>query len=206
MIVIFPKESFYRDKPVEFQRIVADRVKQYLDMLSRNNVTITCLLEDCMAHEFLKDYKGTYKVITAITKPDYVFIMQYPDKFDIPKVVLDHYDGVQPFNCSAEKQYVVDDNLMFTDLQKYMEKSVDAVRKRHRYAINKLIEWNKAVLVFDGNHQTNMCSLPSSSIELGDGRLCIEVKLNGNSTLVYYGGVYVPEDQLETIIKINGGQ
>lgn len=202
MVIIFPKKSFYTSKSLEGQRIARDRVKKYLDLFCQNDIQFTRLLEDELASDFFNEYSIPAKVITAIQKSDYVFMTQYPDRFDISQDVLAQYNNTELFEYSVEDQFKVDDNLMFKDLEGYLTKSTDAVRKRHRLVVSKLLERNPSACVFDGNVQTNMCTLPSSIATVGDGKLYIEVELQSNQTRIYFGGVYIPEDEIGNILKV----
>jgi hypothetical protein len=201
--VVFPKASCYDGKSLDTQRIYGDVFRKYLNMLSECNCSVEYMLEDKLAGDFLKDFKfKDSKVITCVSQSDIKFFNDYRDLVDLQPNVYQEYFNAENNSGVVEKQYTVPINLIRENREEYIRKRVEVYRKRRRVASDILLRSRKAVLMFRADNGTDWVSALRSTIADGDGRLCIEVNINSNGAIAYYGGAYLQEDYLPTVLSM----
>ena len=204
VLVVFPKAECYVGKSIDVKRIYDNTMNKYIAMLKEAKCSIEYLLEDELAGMMLKDYpcELVSKYKTCIAPSDIKFFFNYKDAIKFPSYVYEHYDKCESYTYESEAKYTVPIELVRESKELYMEKKIEACRKRLRYATDKFIKEHKNVLMFRMDNNTDRCTALRDTIVEGDGRLCIEVNLNSNLAVPYYGGVYIPENHLPTILSL----
>jgi hypothetical protein len=65
-----------------------------------------------------------------------------------------------------------------------------------------MLKSKKAVLMFRADNGLDRYTALRETVIQGDGRLCIEVNINSNMAVSYYGGVFIQEEYLPTILAM----
>ena len=201
--IIFPKPQYYFGKDINTQRIYRATFKKYIELLVNANCHIEYFLEDEIAKTLLEELGiKDCTCITCLTQSDISFSEQYPTLFELPEYVRREYSGVKSYTYDVEKKYVVPPSLIREGKDVYLQKRADIARKKLRVATDKYLQGRMAVLQFRANNNVDRTTAIRETIMTGDGRLCIEVSPDSNTCVPYYGGVYIPEDMLPSILSI----
>jgi hypothetical protein len=201
--VVFPKASCYYGKSLDTQRIYSALFKKYLDMLAECNCQVEYLLEDDLAMDFMKDYTfANARIVTCVSPSDIKFFDNYRDLIDLNSRVYQAYNSTENYAGEFEKQYTVPITLIREDREAYIDKRVEVYRKRLRLATDAMLKSRKAVLMFRADNGLDKATALRDTVVNGDGRLCIEVNINSNMAVTYYGGTFLQEEYLPTILSM----
>lgn len=205
--VIFPKASAYDGKSTDTQRTMRACINKYISMFTEAGCCLRYVLEDKLANDFIGQtgYDKT-KVISAINKVDYHYLLSNEDKDDpIQPVVFELYSTVENVSEDIGKGLMPDIKLMVQDRAQYDIQRALFYKNRRRRVLNHLVDKSRNILMFTINNNLDRCHHPSTSMSMGDGRLCIQVDLATGIPVCYYGGVYVPEDFVGNILDSQKG-
>lgn len=205
ILVVFPKAECYVGKSLDTQRIYRATVKKYVSILDEANCNVECLLEDELGRLLLPEMYHIARLNfnkTCISENDITFFASMQDYLDLPAEIYQEWHGAECYAYDSAKRYTVPIELIREDRNKFMDKKVDVYRKRLRYATDKFIAAHKNVLMFRMDNGTDRATALRETIVEGDGRLLIEVNLNSNMAVTYYGGVFLPETNIKTIISL----
>lgn len=201
--IIFPKPQYYFGKDVNTQRIYRATFKKYIELLVKHNCTIEYFLEDEIAKTLLEELNvKDVKCISCLAPSDVLFSKQYPTLFELPEYIHQEYDYVQKFNYDVEQRYMVPHALLRESKEAYLQKRAEIARKRLRIATDRYLSYRSHVLQVRANNNIDRTTPIRDTIEMGDGRLCIEVSPDSNVCTTYYGGVFIPEDMLDSVLSI----
>lgn len=200
--LVFPKAQCYDNKDDNTQRIYNGVFKKYVKMLNDAGCRFEIQLEDKLAFDILGEMRITpNKVISCISPSDVEFLRKYPDIDTLPDRVLVNYTDTEKCVYDVEKKYSVSPNLVKEGREKFFAKRTEIYRKRYKEAFNRMLMERMNVLQFRTDTASDRGNAVSSTVHQGDGRLCMEVHLSGRCTS-YYGGVFIPEDTLPTILSL----
>ena len=203
ILLIFPKSQCYDNKDDNTQRRYIDVFKKYVKMLDDAGCAITVTLEDKLAFDVLGVLGITpAQVVTCYSPSDIEFLRMYPDVEKLSDRVLVNYSETEKRHYDIEKKYIVDPTLIRKGKVAYLNKRTEIYRERYKEALNKLIAEHTNVMQFTVNSMNDRGDAVRTIVKQGDGRLCIEVDLGIGRCLAYYGGVYVEEDMLPTILSL----
>lgn len=201
--VVFPKASCYYGKGLDTQRIYHGIFQRYIYMLKEAGCSFEYFLEDTLARDFLTKYGiNDAKVISCLSKSDVDFFNNFRDLVDLPQYVYSEFQFVDNYAGDVEQKFMVPINLVREDKQQYINKRVEMYRKRIRTATESYLVNKKNVLMFRANNVMDRVPSLKDSIYVGDGKLRVEVDLNSKMAIVYYGGTYLQEEYLPTILSI----
>ena len=203
VLVVFPKKECYINKPLSTQRVLREKFVKYLTLLKDAKCGIDILLEDSLAYDFCHELGIKPRVMyTCITNSDLEWIKRYPEMGDVSSRILADYPLAEKMVYDSDTKYLVPTSLMREGTMVYVRKRIDAYHKKYIYAINRLLRDTKNVLQFRVDNNMDRGAAIHTSVTEGDGRLCIEVGLNTGVSTVYYGGTYIQEDLLPTILTL----
>lgn len=201
--VIFPKSQYYYGKDINTQRIYRSIFKKYIELLVKCNCTIEYFLEDEIAKNLFEELDIVTNCVTCLTNSDLSFSEQYPDLFELPSYIRKYYSDVQSFVYDMDTKYVIPPTyIRDKGKEAYLEKRAEIARKKLRTATDRYLSEKNCVMQFRANNNVDRTTAVRETISTGDGRLCIEIAPDANSCVAYYGGVYVPEDLLESILSM----
>lgn len=203
VLLVFPKAQCYDNKDDNTQRRYIDVFKKYVKMLDDAGCTLTVQLEDKLAFDVL-DVLGIspYRVVTCYSPSDIEFLRMYSDIEQLSSRLLVSYTETEKKHYDVEKKYIVDPTLITKGKDVYLKKRIEIYRKRYKEALNKLISEHTNVLQFTVNSMNDRGDAVRTMIRQGDGRLCVEVDLDTGRCFAYYGGAYITEDMLPTILSL----
>ena len=166
-------------------------------------VVLWILLEDTLAKSMLFD-AGIIpeRIVTCIAPVDLSLIKKYPTVEEMEPFVFDMYSDAIPMLYDSESKFDVPLTVMKEGKNAYFIKRVHAYRKRYAYCINKYLSGCSHVMQFRTDSSTDRGSAVKATAAAGDGRLCIEVNMSNQTVSSYYGGVFVTEDVLPTILSL----
>lgn len=200
--LVFPKAQCYDNKDDNTQRTFNGVFKKYVKMLDDAGCRFEIQLEDKLAFDILTEMGiKPNKVITCISPSDIEFLRKYPEIDTLPDRVLIGYSDTEKCTYDVEKKHSVSPTLVREGKEKFFAKRTEIYRKRYKEAFNKMLSSRTNVMQFRTDTASDRGNAISSTVKQGDGRLCIEVHLSGRCTS-YYGGVFVPEDTLPTILSL----
>lgn len=201
--IIFPKSGCYALKDLNEKRILKERFMKYLAIVKAAGCAVECLLEDTLAHDMLFDANiEPTKIVSCITQSDIGLLQQYDDIEDLEDYVFSSYPTVEHILFDTEKKYTVPLTALKEGKAAYIKRRVQNYRKSYSYCIGRYISECKNILQFrTGNSMDRGCAVSTTSKQ-GDGRLCVEVNMSNQTTSVYYGGVFIQEDMLPTILSL----
>lgn len=204
VFVLFPKASCYDRKDTETQRRLSTIFMEHLKRLVETNTKIIYLLEDKIAYDCIQRLGYTnVECVTAIPEYDFQYLLSNPDDDD---PIEDYVFGLYPTTkCVAGdigKKYDVDFKLLLTDKEQYYIKRKDCYKKRRRDILDHLVSSYYNVMLFRANSNIDRCSDATANMKQGDGRLIMQVDINFGNIIVYYGGVYIQEDMLSSILSL----
>ena len=205
--VLFPKASAYDGKPTDEQRTIRECVRKFLNIFTEADCCIRYILEDKLANDFIRgmQYDNT-KTVSAINNIDHRYLMANEDKDDpIQPVFFELYDSVENVAGDIDKHLMPDIRLAVQDGVQYEIQRASCYKKRRRHILDNLVSTSRNVLMFTINDNLDRCKHPSSTISMGDGRLCVQVDLSTGIPVCYYGGVYIPEDVISGILQSQKG-
>lgn len=203
VLAISPKVQFYSSKGVNSQRTYRSIYKKYLDMLAENNVSIVCLLEDALTVGMLDELEyPDVSYVTCISKQDMEFFMKYPEFYELPPYFTTMYDKASERLYGFDKKYQVPPTLMREGKEVYFKARTDNAKKRISKARDMLIEQSKNIIQFRADSNMDNIKPLRDQVGLGDGKLCIEVALSSGSCVTYYGGTYIPDDVIPSILSL----
>lgn len=201
--VVFPKASCYEGKGLDTQRIYSALIKKYLNMLKDCNCQIEYLLEDKLARDFICEVGIVNpKVVTCISKSDIEFFNNYRDLIDLQPYMYSEFSSVENFAGDVEKKYMVPITLLRENRDAYISKRIETYRKRLRASTDALLLSRKNVFMFRSENGLDRATALRDTIAQGDGRLCIEANINSNMAITYYGGTFMQEEYLPTILSM----
>lgn len=204
VFVLFPKASCYDRKDTETQRRLSSIFMDYIKRLMDANTKIIYLLEDKIARDIIQRTGYTnVECITAIPMYDLQYLMNNPDDDDpIEDYVFHNYPNTKCVAGDIGKKYDVDIKLMLTDKEQYMIKRKDCYKKRRREIIDTLVSQYYNVMLFRANTNLDRCADATENIKQGDGKLVMQVDINFGNIIIYYGGIYIQEDMLPSILSL----
>lgn len=203
ILVVCPKPQFYVSKDMKEQRIHKERFMKYLGLLKEAECQVEIMLEDKLANDMLFDAGITpTRVISCISKSDLSLISSYPDIEQFENYVFDQYDSCEKAVYDAEAKYDVPLTLMKEGKAVYFKARVKAYHKRYQYALNRYVSECTNVMQFRTDNSMDRGSAVRTTVLQGDGRLCIEVNMSNITVQSYYGGVFITEDMLPTILRL----
>lgn len=203
VLLIFPKSGCYDFKDDNTQRRYLDVFKKYVKMLDDAGCAITVTLEDKLAFDVLGVLGMTpASVVTCYSPSDIEFLRMYPDIEKIQDRVLVSYADTEMKHYDTEKKYIVDPTLIRKGKGVYLKKRTEIYRKRYKESLNTLIAEYTNVMQFTLNRMTDRGDSLRTLVKQGDGRLCIEVDMEIGRCFAYYGGVFIEEDMIPTILSL----
>lgn len=203
VLILFPKAQCYFGKSLDTQRIYKNVFTSYINLLRDNNCTVNYLLEDKLAEELLADYpEDRKKRITAYCKVDAEFLSKFDDGDEFTPEMFCYHDTSECIAGDISKEIPLPADMMSKGRENFINVRTKICKKRWRTVVDRYILNNKAVLLFRADNNLDRCTPLSESISQGDGRLCIEVHFNRGGTTSYYGGVYIPEDFIPSILSL----
>ena len=203
MLMISPKVQFYSGKGVNSQRTYRSYYKKYLDLLAEHNIQIVCLLEDALTVGILNELEySNVSYVTCISKQDMEFFMKYPEYYELPTYFSEMYEKASERLYGFDKKYQVPPTLMREGKEVYFKARTDSAKKRISKARDMLIEQTKNIIQFRADSNMDNIRPLRESVELGDGKLCIEVALSSGTCVSYYGGSYIPDDIIPSILDL----
>lgn len=203
VLVIFPKPQCYTLKDMAIQRTYREKFLKYIKLLSDNGCSLEVLLEDQLAYDMLQMVGvKPYMVSTCITKSDLDWIEKYPDIEDLSQRVFGDYASANKVLYDADSKFIVPLTMMKEGKAAYYKARVLAYHKRYRYTIDRYVTDSINVLQFRLDGPMDRSVAVRNTVRDGDGRLCIEVGLNTGFVQSYYGGVFVQEEYLPTILSL----
>lgn len=203
LTIIFPKEQAYINKPLDVQRIYRNIFMKYLTLAKDSGCTVEYFLEDSLARKFVKEFGiENTKIITAVSGSDVSFFKMYSDLISLPDYVYSEFSNVENVAGTVEKDYTVPINLVREDRELYIKKRVDVFRKRLRVATDAYLKASKNVLMFRMDNNLDRVTPIRDTVLVGDGRLCIEVNVETGLGVSYYGGTFIPEEYISTIMTM----
>lgn len=203
VLLILPKAHCYDNKDDNTQRRYIDVFKKYVKMLDDAGCPIIVTLEDKLAFDVLKSLEMTPdKVVTCISPSDFELIRKYPDIEELDNSVFINYSSTQVADYDMERKYPVSPTLISKGAKAFFDARIKIYRKRYKAALNQLIHESTNVMQFRINGQSDRGNAVSTDVRQGDGRLCIEIDVAGERCTAYYGGAYIPEDMLPTILSL----
>jgi hypothetical protein len=153
--------------------------------------------------DFMKDYTfANARIVTCVSPSDIKFFDNYRDLIDLNSRVYQAYNSTENYAGEFEKQYTVPITLIREDREAYIDKRVEVYRKRLRLATDAMLKSRKAVLMFRADNGLDKATALRDTVVNGDGRLCIEVNINSNMAVTYYGGTFLQEEYLPTILSM----
>lgn len=201
--IVFPKATSYYGKGLDTQRIYDSTIKKYLGILKDACCPIEYFIEDKLAVDFCNAAGfDQVNILTCISPSDISFFSNYKDLIELDDAVYTEYDKVSKQHGDYEKKMTVPITLIREDREQYIQKRVDCFRKRTKAALDDYLKRSKAVLMFRFDNGSDRASSIKDTVYQGDGRLCVEVNLNTNMVLTYYGGTYLTVDNLPTILSL----
>lgn len=200
--LVFPKAQCYDNKDDNTQRTYNGVFKKYVKMLHDAGCRFEVQLEDKLACDILREMGiNPYRIVTCISPSDIEFLRKYPEIEKLPDSVFVGYTDVEKCTYDMEKKYMVSPTLIKEGKEKFFQKRTEIYRKRQKEALNKILSERTNIMQFRTDTSSDRGNAISSTVKQGDGRLCIEVHLSGRCTS-YYGGVFVTEDVLPTILSL----
>lgn len=201
--VVLPKPQCYVSKDMGTQRVLKERFMKYLKLLSDCNCPVEILLEDTLARTMLFDAGITpARVVTCITPSDINLIQKYPHIEEMESYVFSYHKDTEKMIYDSETKYDVPLSVMKEGKNIYFTKRVQAYRKRYSYSINRYLAECQCVMQFRTDSSTDRGSAVKATAKNGDGRLCIEINMSNQTVSSYYGGVFITEDILPTILSL----
>lgn len=201
VLVMFPKASCYINKSFDVQRIYRAYFKEWIKFLIDNGCSIEYMLEDSLAREILKEMNVDANCVTCICPSDIQFFMTQQGWVDIPDYVYAEYTSAVPKIGDTEKKLSVPFYVLKEGNEVFLNKKSECCKKRIRTATDAYVRESKNVLMFATNAQTNRCTELSEQASMGDGRLLMEFYLEKGFMNCYYGGAYLPQEYLTTVIQ-----
>lgn len=207
VLVVFPRPSVYEGKGIDAQRIMRKSIVKYLTMIKDANVKVEYFIEDRLAHNFIKQVGiSNVRLLTSVCQKDSTVINKYPLLYDnLPEDYGTLYNLAEYVAIGFDSLYIPDFELMLTDMKSYQSKEVDGYYRRVKEGMQDYINKSMTVFNFRADNNSDRCKKLQDTVVIGDGRLCVDVSLNSNLTTVYYGGVYITEDNIPVILSLEGG-
>lgn len=203
ILVIFPKEQCYTLKSLSLQRRYRERFIQYIKLLSEHGCRLEILLEDQLAYDMLNACGIIpYKVSTCLSKADIAWIEKYPDIDGFSSRVFMDYPVANLVSYPECSKFTTPLSALKEGKSVYYKKRVEEYRKRYSYTINRYISDCTNIMQFRVNGPMDRGCPVKTTVHQGDGRLCIEVGMDNGSVASYYGGVFIPEESLPTILSL----
>lgn len=202
VLLVFPKAQCYDNKDDNTQRKYLDIFKKYVKMLDDAGCKLTIQLEDKLAFDVLNSLQiKPDEIVTCYSPSDVEFLRTYGDD-ELTDYVLINYTDTVAKHYDVEKKYTVDPTLIAKGRETYLKKRMDVYRKRYKESLNTLINESTNVLQFTVNSMNDRGNAIRTTVKQGDGRLCIEVDLDIGRCFAYYGGEFITEDIIPTILSL----
>ena len=204
VFVLFPKASCYERKDTGTQRKLMEIFINYINKLVETNTTIIYLLEDKIAYDLIQKIGyANVECVTAIPQYDFQYLLRNEDSDDpIESYVYNLYPNTKCVAGDIGSEYDVDMKLMITDREQYDIKRKDCYKRRKRKILDCLTHRYNNVMLFRGNTNVDRCSDMTEDIKQGDGKLIMQVDINYGTIAVYYGGTYIPDNMLTSILSL----
>lgn len=203
VLIIFPKPQCYEMKQLSVQRTYREKFMKYIKLLTDNNCTIEVLLEDKLADMMLSMAGIVPDVVsTCLIKSDLDWIEKYPDIESLDPRVFSGYEAANKVLYDSEKKFLVPLDVMKEGKAAYYKARVMSYHSRYKYTINRYVADAMNVLQFRLDGPMDRCQAIRNTVSEGDGRLCIEVGLNTGFVQSYYGGAFLQEEYLPTILSL----
>lgn len=201
--VVFPKPCCYDGKGLETKRIYRLQIMKYLNMAKDAGCKFEYFLEDKLARDFLREACITdAKIVTCLSKSDITFFKSYASLVDLEDYVYSEFDSTENYAGDVEKKYTVPLTMLREDRDAYIAKRVETFRKRLRTATDAYILSKKSVLMYRTDNGSDRTDPIRGTVNVGDGRLCIEVNIFSNMAVSYYGGTFIQEEYLPMILSM----
>lgn len=203
ILLVFPKAQCYDNKDSNTQRMYIDVFKKYVKMLDDAGCSLIVQLEDKLAFDVLSVLGITpARTVTCISPSDLEFLRLYSDIEKLEDRVLINYSTTEQCTYDMEKKYIVEPTLIAKGKAVFLNKRAEIYRKRYKASLNKLINETTNVMQFRINGASDRGNAVSTIVHQGDGRLCIEIDIDAGRCISYYGGAFIPEDMLPTILSL----
>lgn len=201
VLVLFPKASCYLNKDSNTRTIYEGYFKENIKMLEDAGAEVTYLLEDKLAEIFLKDYPNK-NVITCFNKGDLDFLASNGLDESVTEEVYNTFNSCKSVAGDITKEVAVPYDLIKRGKEGYLTARHNIAKKRYRKVIDRLVLESKAVLGFRCDNNLDKYTSMGETIQIGDGRLCMEVHINRGTMVSYYGGTYIERDLLPQILSM----
>lgn len=203
IFVVFPKPNCYVGKDIKDQRIYKERFLKYLSLVKEAGASVEILLEDKLANDMLFEAGiEPARVISCISTADISLLDKYRNIEDLDEYVYATYSTVQQCCYDAVSRYTVPITKLKEGKSAYFNAMVKNYRKRYNYALNRYISEFPNVLQFRTDNSMDRGSAVKTTVSEGDGRLCIEVNMSNGTVASYYGGLFITEDLLPSILSL----
>jgi hypothetical protein len=137
-----------------------------------------------------------------LSSDDIAFFNVYQNRVDLQPYVFRAFESLKNYSGCSDKKFTVPITLLKEDREAYINKRIEAYHKRLRSDTDCMLKSKKAVLMFRADNGLDRYTALRETVIQGDGRLCIEVNINSNMAVSYYGGVFIQEEYLPTILAM----
>ena len=205
VVVSFPKLASYEGRGADTVRTHDAIYKEYLDILVKANVVLEYFIEDTLAVKMIERYGLADKIrtvkLTYTCPADLTFADQQRDLVNLPDNVYSEYSDAKCIVSESDRKTAVPITLLREDRDKYIKERVKLLEKRSKEALNEYVSNRETALQFRTDSSMDRGTAVCNSASMGDGKLRIEIHLNGNPPKIFYGGVYVTKDYLEPLLN-----
>lgn len=199
--VVFPKGTVYHSADVNSKSAYITLFRKYVDMLENAGCKVEYCIEDELADDFLEEYCNK-KMVTCIPKTEFAFARQYREHVQVSDYICNLLDTVECKAPNVTDKFRVPIHLASTDREAYFKQRIESFRKKLRYSTDNYLSNSRNVLMFIAGNGRDRCTPVRLGVKQGDGRLVIEVNVDSGIATSYYGGQYITEDYLPTILSM----
>lgn len=195
MLVICPRYNSYSILRPELRMRVKQHILETVDKYSFGGKPTVCLEDELAIRLF-----GSNSDIITITQKVDLPVVKITDYLDLySDEFASRYESVKlfkPFN--KEFSTLLPHN--FKDRDSYFIARRKQYRERLQEILYDCVDKHHVIIQFVTDNSINSW-VPKLEQTLGDGRAIITINLNDLTTSCYYGGVYLSETDMLTVVK-----
>lgn len=203
VLMVCPKIESYALKDTETIRLMRATYKKWIEFVQQSGGTLRCFIEDNLACEIVKDLQiENVEYLTVMTRGYKVFLDSYkgkvyPEWDRITQMVPD----AKLIEVSTKDRFPIPMVSQFTSREEYNTAKFEQINNASKLAISRFIKMTNAILMFRAGGNQNTFSSLLKHMHDGDGKLLMEVDLESGICSSYYGGTYLDNEVVKTIIE-----
>lgn len=203
VLIVCPKIESYALKDTESIRRIRATYKKWIEFIQSSGGILRCFVEDNLACELINDLQiKDVEYLTVMTHGYRVFLDSYKDKtYPEWSRITQMVSDAKLIDISTKDRFPIPLVSQFSSREEYNIAKFDQINNATKLAMSRFIKTTGAVLMFRAGGNQNIFSSLLKHMHDGDGKLLMEVDIESGICNSYYGGTYLDNEVVKTIIE-----